>query len=149
MICKTNELHGILPEVGQYATLFCRSPQFGVPGGTIGSGAGVPSGYYFVVTDILANCGYASACNGVSFGVSRRNVSDIQTELEWWVFPLSTSAISDASVSVQAAFAGPLMILAAGDYLTGEQYGYGPGGTPLMRAQVMGYLTAKPETFRP
>ena len=147
MVCKTTLLDGTLPAGAQYATLFCRSPQTGVPGGTIGSGAGVPTGYYFVVTDALAVCGFGTNCDGVFFRFSRRNIGEPQTDVETWSVPLSpTTAAGDTSARVHGL--GPLMILAEGDYLVGAGSLSTTGGHTV-RAQVMGYLTANPERFRP
>jgi hypothetical protein len=146
MVCKTTVLDGNIPVDLSYHTLFCRSPQSGVPGGTIGSGAGVASGYFFVVTDVLANCGLGVNCDGVFFRLTRRNISD-RIDIETWVFPVSsTTPAGDKSVAVQ--FAGPLMILGAGDYLVGLGSLSQTSGH-FVYAQVMGYLTANPERLRP
>ena len=147
MVCKTTELDGNIPVDLNYHTLFCRSPQSGVPGGTIGSGVGVPSGYFFVVTDVLARCGEGVDCDGVFFRLTRKNNIDREPDIETWKFPVSnTTPSGDKSVAVQ--FAGPLMILGAGDYLVGfGSLSQGTGHS--VYAQVMGYLTANPERLRP
>ena len=147
MACKTTLLDGNIPVDLSYHTMFCRSPQSGVPGGTIGSGAGVPSGYFFVVTDVLARCGLGENCDGVFFRLTRRNISNSETDIETWVFPVSsTTPAGEKSVAVQ--FAGPLMILGAGDYLVGLGSLSTTSGHSVY-AQVMGYLTANPERLRP
>ena len=148
MICKTAVENGILPIAAQEppATLFCRSPQPGVPGGTIGSGAGVPNGYFFVVTDVLANCRFDPDCDGVDFILTRRNIADSSTDIETWQFPLSaTTSGADTFVHVQTS--GPMMILEEGDYLVGLG-GLSSSGGHAVLAQVMGYLTASPELLR-
>lgn len=147
MVCKTTVLDGNIPVDLSYHTLFCRSPQSGVPGGTIGSGAGVLSGYFFVVTDVLARCGLGEDCDGVFFRLARRNISNSETDIETWVFPLS-STTPTGQISVAVQFAGPLTILGAGDYLIGAG-GLSTTSGHSVYAQVMGYLTANPERLRP
>ena len=144
MVCKTTVVDGVVPiDPASPGTLFCRSPQSGVPGGDIGSVAGVPPGYFFVVTDVLANCGIGENCDGSNFWVSRRNIVDSDTDIETWEFPLSdTTPAGDKLVSLQ--FSGPLMILEEGDYLVGLG-GLTTSGGHTIFAQVMGYLTASPE----
>ncbi len=145
MVCKTTVLDGNVPIDLSFHVLFCRSPQSGVPGGHIGSTAGVPDGFFFVVTDVLATCGLGSNCDGVDFTLARRNKIEHFTDLERWKFPLS-STTPTGSVSVAVQFAGPLMILEPGDYLVGAG-GFSTSGVPFLYAQVMGYLTANPERF--
>ena len=79
--------------------------------------------------------------------MTRRNISNGDTDIETWVFPLSsTTSAGDTSAEIQ--FSGPLMILTAGDYLVGLGSLSTSGGHTVW-AQVMGYLTAHPERFRP
>jgi hypothetical protein len=147
MVCKADAVTGIVPLYpASPATLVCRSPQGGVPGGDISSVAGVPAGYFFVVTDVLATCGIGVNCDGVFFWLSRRNIIDGDTDLETWDLPLSnTTNAGDKVLSLQ--FAGPLMILEEGDYLVGFGSLTTSGEGHAVFAQVMGYLTANPERF--
>jgi len=147
MICKTAE-HIPLLTWSTSNTLFCRSPQPDVPGGTIGSGSGVPDEHYFVVTDVTAYCGsfVDDGCVGARFALRRVNI-DSPLAVEEWFYFLSAVHANIATVTVAAT--APQIILAEGDYLTAFPYtGAGTDENTDISLQVSGYLSDRPERFR-
>lgn len=147
MICKT-DLDIPLLTWATSNTLFCRSPQPEVPGGTIGSGAGVPDGHYFVVTDVTAHCGsfFDDGCEGAYFALRRVNIGSPFVVEEWFYF---LSAVNANIATVTVAATGPQVILAPGDYLTAFPYtGAGTDENTDISLQVSGYLSDRPERFR-